>query len=296
MEANGSQKKSEFNFGLMCWKYILFILNVIFVIASFVMITGGISISVLLSPYRIMMEYGFNTLTIFALLTGITLMIVAVFGIAVTFMEKTAFANLYGLALILVFVLQVATAVTSFVLMSKSGEMVSSQLRSMMYYFSYEHEYLHEIDWIQSQFKCCGAYDHTDWQKYGKYSSVWPAFAHSYDDWYQMTNDTTTSIEAPKTDLMPSSCCLRDTNYVDLTCDQYHNSGCFEPIHQIVSESVLIIGSLAFLLSVFQILGIVAGFAYARAIRCRKTQRDVQIWNSGQGGYAAVRNERAQHL
>ncbi|XP_037040420.1 CD151 antigen-like [Bradysia coprophila] len=287
MEPDRSQKKSEFDFRLMCWKYILFILNVIFVIASSVMIMSGISISVLLSPYNVMMEYGFNTLIIFALVTGIVLMIVAVVGIAVTFMEKTAFANLYGLAMMLVFVLQVATAVTSFVLMSKSGDMVSRQLDSMMYFYSYEHAYRREVDLIQSQFECCGVYDNTDWQKYGKYSTPWHGFTQSYDDWYPTTHHTTTSTEAPSV-MMPATCCRPDSNYVGHTCDQYHSTGCFEPIRQIVSESVLIIGSSALLFSVLQILGIVAGFAYARAIRCRKTQRNVQIWNSDQGGYATL--------
>lgn len=67
------------------------------------------------------------------------------------------------------------------------------------------------------------------------------------------TTTTTTTTEAPKTDLMPASCCAKDSNYVNLECEKAHTSGCFEPIHQVVSESIMMIGSSALVFAVIQV-------------------------------------------
>lgn len=52
---------------------------------------------------------------------------------------------------------------------------------------------------------------------------------------------------------MPVSCCVRDSDYVNLTCNEYYEKGCTDPLHQIVSESIMMIGSSSLVLAVVQV-------------------------------------------
>lgn len=67
--------------------------------------------------------------------------------------------------MVLVFVFQIAAAVAGFTLISRSRNMVSSQLETMMnsyshnYYYYYNDDYQQgyrlNVDWIQSKVGCC---------------------------------------------------------------------------------------------------------------------------------------------
>lgn len=55
----------------------------------------------------------------------------------------------YGMAMMLVFTLQISAAIAGFTLMSKSRYMVTNQLHYMMN--DYQYYYRLEVDWIQSK-------------------------------------------------------------------------------------------------------------------------------------------------
>lgn len=111
----------------------------------------------------------------------------------------------------------------------------------------------------------------TDWQKFDRFSTPYhyettesyyyrtpdyyyrDHYTTSRDEWNLSTDYPTTTTEAPRTDLMPASCCVQYSNYVNLTCENYHMSGCFEPIHDIVSQSIMTIGSSALVFAVVQV-------------------------------------------
>lgn len=54
---------------------------------------------------------------------------------------------------------------------------------------------------------------------------------------------------------MPQSCCTRDSSYNNNTlhCEKYFTRGCHGPLHRIVSESVMMIGSSALAVGVVQV-------------------------------------------
>lgn len=64
-------------------------------------------------------------------------------------MQLSCIITQYGVAMTLVFILQIAAAITGFSLISQSRDMVSGQLDTMMRYYNYN--YRQEVDWIQSK-------------------------------------------------------------------------------------------------------------------------------------------------
>lgn len=53
---------------------------------------------------------------------------------------------------------------------------------------------------------------------------------------------------------MPASCCVQNTDFVNSTCEESYTSGCFDPIHQIVIESIMTIGSAALVFAVVAVV------------------------------------------
>ncbi|XP_037024655.1 CD151 antigen-like isoform X2 [Bradysia coprophila] len=281
MDVNRERNKEKLNFGLTCTKYILFLLNVVFVIASVLAISSGISTIVAFTSYYYMMAYGFNALTTLWLVVGIIFLIVALVGIFTAFKESTALSNIYAVLMMVVFILQIAVSIYSFTLINQIQDMVSYQLRSMMTHYSYDSQV--EVDWIQSNFQCCGIRDPQDWLDFEGglyYANAWNNY-HSFID--SQLNET--GIR------MPVSCCKPFSNYVNLKCEHYHSSGCFDAIYQIVSASIMMFGTSSLIVSILQLLGIILGFYFARLVRGKKTQRDMQIWNTNQENSTSARQE-----
>lgn len=259
MESNREPDPS--NFKPTCTKYTLSLLNVVFVIASVLSISGAISTIVTFTPYYNMMRFGLDTMTVTWLVIGIILLIVALFGIFTTFKESTALANIYAVLMMVVFILQLEVSIFSFTLINQTPSMVSMQLTEMM--TEYPNAFRVEVDWIQTNFRCCGIEGPDDWEQIGRLGY--------YTNYYNETG------------LTPVSCCEQYSNYVSLKCERFHGSGCFDPIYQIVSASVMLAGTFGIIFSALQLPGIFLGFYYARIVRSKKTQRDMQIWNPDKG-------------
>ncbi|KAG4065839.1 hypothetical protein HA402_012517 [Bradysia odoriphaga] len=186
-------------------------------IASVMAISSGISVTVAVTFTYDMTTYGIDTVAMLWLVIGIIWLIVALFGMFTAFKESTAFANTYGILIMVVFIWQIGVSIYSFSFLNQTHYIVTHQLKRTMIDYSYGYQV--EVDWIQSNFQCCGINGPSDWQNFGRFSTPYPHF-----DRYDYLNSTT---DAPlnETDLMPVSCCEQYSNYVDLKCDQIVSAG-----------------------------------------------------------------------
>jgi len=293
------RKKS--NFGMKCIKYLLLLINVLYLIISFLMISGATTLKVIFGEYYFILWYSstIDSLSSLWIATGCFLLALSIFGIVAAVKESTLMTNVYGLFLSLIFILQMASAITGFTLITQSNGIVSNSLHQLMYRYPWENSFENTMDWVQSTFACCGNEGPFDWRDIGRFSTTpkpyYPDSPPYYTDsppWWYSTYETTpgeptSTTEEPTTttekDLgikMPQSCCKYGSSYDNnnLICDEYFTRGCQSPLQAIVSESVMMIGSSALIIGVVQILGVVCAFMYARTIRRSKTNRDVQKW------------------
>lgn len=63
-------------------------------------------------------------------------------------------------------------------------------------------------------------------------------------------NITTTVFDS---NAMPFTCCIRDSDYINLRCEKYYLNGCFTPLQEIVSANVMIASFLALGLALFEV-------------------------------------------
>jgi CD63 antigen len=278
------------NFGMKCMKYMLFLINVIYLIISFLMISGATTLKVIFGEYYFILWYTstVDSLTSLYIATGCFLLVLSVFGIIAAVKESTLMTNIYGLILALIFILQMAAAITGFTLITQSSGIVRESLQYLMkrasgmsyspYYSShYGGNDDGTMDWVQKTFECCGNAGPSDWDGLGKYGGTTERPWGMYDE-YKTTTESVT--ERPLGVRMPQSCCLPDSSYdkINFICNNYFTRGCHGPLYTIVSESVMMIGSSALIIGVVQILGVICAFIFARTIRRSKTDRDIQKW------------------
>jgi len=291
-------KKSSL--GMKFMKIILILINVLYLIISFLMISGATTLKVIFGDHYSELWYTstVDSLSSLWIATGVFLLALSIFGIAAAVKESTMMTNFYGLFLSLIFILQMAAAITGFTLITQANGIVWGSLNQMMYRTTWNYD-TSTMDWIQQTFECCGNDGPSDWQNFGRYADTTPSYddwyttrhtTRYYDDWYP-SSETTTELETtlsttpPSTTTefpikMPQSCCVRDSAYdkVSLHCDTYFTRGCHGPLNQIVSQSVMIWGSSALFIGIIQILGIINAFMFARIIRRNKTNRDIHRW------------------
>jgi len=259
---------------MKCMKILLIIINSLYLIISFLMISGATTLKVIFGEHYLVLWYAstVDSLSSLWIATGCFLLALSIFGIAAAIKESTLMANFYGLFLCLIFILQMAAAITGFTLITQTDGIVRSTIDNMMY--QGQNGYETTIDWVQQTFECCGNDGPSDWENFHRTT-------HNYY-W-----DTTT--EGPLTDQpvpefyrprVPKSCCRRGSYYDqhNSVCAEYFTRGCHGPLNTIVSQSVMMIGSSALIVGVVQILGVVCAFMFARFIRQNKTNRDVQRW------------------
>jgi CD63 antigen len=281
------ETRKKTNFGMKCMKYMLILINVLYLIISFLMISGATTLKVIFGQYYYILwsSSTIDSLSSLWIATGSLLLILSLFGIIAAVKESTLLTNIYGLLLSLIFILQMAAAITGFTLISKSDYIVKSTLNNLIDRSAYSYDIYnnYDIDWVQTTFQCCGNEGPSDWRNYGRYFPTTTTTEDFYESSttldYEVssTMDSTTHKPLIK---MPPSCCRPDSNYdkINYTCDKYFTRGCFGPLHEIVSESVMLIGSSALIIGVVQILGVVCSFMFARIIRRSKTNRDIQRW------------------
>jgi len=282
------RKKS--NFGMKCIKYLLLLINVLYLIISFLMISGATTLKVMFGEYNYVLWYGstIESLSSLWIATGCLLLAASIFGIFAASRESTLMINVYGLFLSLIFILQMATAITGFTLITKSNAIVNSALNSLMdgWYFPNSAD---TMNFVQRTFECCGNEGPLDWMSHGMYSTPNPYYNSYYNTqprWYSTYEPATEvpTTEKPLGIKMPESCCSYGSSYdaINSICGTYFTDGCHAPVQEVLSKSVLTIGSSSLIIGIVQIFGVVSAFMLARSIRRSKTDRDILKWTTHQ--------------
>jgi len=254
---------------MSCVKYLLVLLNVFFLLISLFMIifgTSGLVFSEHYSGYISIMET-FNAIFIVWIAAGLFLGCVSIFALIGSFKESVIGVNLYAVLMMLSFFLQISMTIIAFSLIGKSKEYASHLIISMM--DNYEYDASPELNWIQNNFECCGLEGPNDWY-YNR--AFYPN--DGGNRWYPYASPIA-SYPTEEKYRTPSSCCTKESGYKNFTCENYYEIGCGEHMRAIISSNIMIMGSVAFTISIVQVLGIVIAFMLARVLRRTKSYRHV---------------------
>lgn len=248
-------ERNDLNMGMRCVKYMIFVINFMFLLTAILLVTVGSAIGTIFGDFEAFIDSHFFSPAHLLVAIGFIMMFVSIFGCIGAVRESTAMINIYGLLLALVFILEVAAAISAFALRGQVGEMVRRTINQSMASYSSNPYVGKSVDFMQRVLECCGVDGYEDWEFFLKNSSA------VGDD------GLPNSIEVPQ------SCCVPDTD----GCEPFEY-GCYPRLEWVISQSAALIATGATTVAFVQILGSICAFMLARTIRRTKSLRAARRW------------------
>jgi len=244
--------KNNLNIGMRCIKYMLVVINLMFLLTSVLLITVGTTIQTIYGDFSQFLDDHFLSIPTLLVAVGFIMLVVALFGVLGAFKESTMLTNIYACLLSLVFILEISAAIAGFVLQSQVREMlVRTMNQSITAYNKYDSAAV-AVDFMQRSLECCGVESPNDWE------GILPA-----------EKSDTVSV------LVPESC---SGDLIDTKCEDYFLDGCLDRMHFIIGQSAMMIATGATTVAFVQILGVICAFMLAKTIRRTKSLRAAKRW------------------
>lgn len=241
--------RNDLNMGMRCVKYMIFVINFMFLLTAILIVTVGTAIGTIFGDFEYFIDSHFFSPAQLLVAIGFIMMFVSIFGCIGAVKESTAMINIYGVLLALVFILEVAAAISAFALRGQVEEMVRRTINESMASYKGNPSVGQSVDFMQQVLECCGV--------------------ESYKDWKSFLPNATEDIELPK------SCCQQST--LEETCIPFEY-GCYSRLQWVVSQSAALIATGATTVAFVQILGSICAFMLARTIRRTKSLRAARRW------------------
>lgn len=244
--------RNDLNMGMRCVKYMIFVINFMFLLTAILIVTVGTAIGTIFGDFEYFIDSHFFSPAHLLVAIGIIMIVVSIFGCIGAVKESTAMINIYGVLLAIVFILEVAAAISAFALQGQVKEMVRRTLNEAMANYNGNPSVEQSVDFMQRVLECCGVDSHKDWTFF-----------------LQPVSNATES------DLVPESCCPPST--LKESCLPY-DTGCLDRLQWVVGQSAALIATGAMTVAFVQILGSICAFMLARTIRRTKSLRAARRW------------------
>lgn len=241
--------RNDLNMGMRCVKYMIFVINFMFLLTAILIVTVGTAIGTIFGDFEYFIDSHFFSPAHLLVAIGVIMIVVSIFGCIGAVKESTAMINIYGVLLGIVFILEVAAAISAFALRGQVSEMVRRTINESMASYNGNPSVAQSVDFMQQVLQCCGV--------------------ESYEDWKFFLPNSTESIE------LPESCCQRST--LEESCIPFEY-GCYAQLQWVVSQSAALIATGATTVAFVQILGSICAFMLARTIRRTKSLRAARRW------------------
>lgn len=221
--------------GMKCVKYLLFLFNLIFVIAGIGLIAAGAYVKIKLDQYYDFFGSDYVGPGILLIIVGVFIFLLAFFGCCGAIKENYCLTMTFAVALGIIFVLEIAGGIAGFVLRDDIEKEIKDILENSLKKYTGSNGINKTWDVLQEEFHCCGA--------------------NSSDDWKKIANVT-----------IPGSCCSKPIGSPCPT-DEIYKEGCVNKFEDWLKDKVAIIGGVGIGLAFVQVVGILFACCLARAIK-----------------------------
>ncbi|KAH9498605.1 cd63 antigen [Bulinus truncatus] len=222
--------------GMKCVKYLLFLFNLIFVIAGIGLIAAGAYVKVKLDQYYDFFGSDYVGPGILLIIVGVIIFILAFFGCCGAIKENYCLTMTFAVFLGIIFVLEIAAGIAGFVLRDDIEKEIGTVLKNSVVNYRNVSGIGKAWDTLQSDFQCCGANNYTDWNT-------------------TFENNT-----------LPRSCC-EGSPLSCSTLEKFYNAPCVPAFESWLKDKVAIIGGVGIGLAFVQVVGILFACCLARAIK-----------------------------
>jgi tetraspanin-7 len=228
-------------------KLLLTVFNFIFWLSGVAILALGIWMKYELYMYMELTTIYYDAAPYILIGVGSGIVVIGSFGCMCTMRGHSCLLYVFSIILMLVFIVELATAISAFVYKAKLSEGFKGGLSAAMNNYASDKEKKDAVDGIQIGLKCCGS--------------------SNYLDWYSI--DWTGQGRLPK---VPESCCITKgcdgTNVNDI-----HTEGCFAKLSSFMESNFLMIGGIAVGFSFLQLFGALLACCLAKNINRAKYEQ-----------------------
>ncbi|XP_078057188.1 CD63 antigen [Mustelus asterias] len=220
---------------MKCVKYLMFIFNFLFWISGIALIVVGILVQTKVNGTLHISSVAASGAPIVLIVVGVVINFVAFFGCCGAWKENYCMVTTFAVLLILIFIVEIAAAITGYVFKDKiRGAFESSFNETMKNYNTSENA--KNIDNLQQQFHCCGSARYTDWFPPNR---------------------------------VPDSCCKVPVLHCgrNVTASNIYQEGCVSLINTWLQNNIVIVAGVALGIALFQLLGIIFACVLMKGIR-----------------------------
>jgi len=222
--------------GMKCVKLLLFVFNLIFVIAGIGLIATGAYVNVKMDEYYDFFGKEYFGPGILLIVVGVLIFLIAFFGCCGAYKENHCLTMTFAVCLAIIFVLEIAGGIAGFVMRDQLEDEVKTVLETAMTNYNKDGHDGVTKTWnkMQEEFSCCGVSSPNDWK-----------------------NDNGS---------VPDSCC-KDEGCDTSDDSQIFSDGCTTKLENWLKDKVAIIGGVGIGLAFVQVVGIMFACCLARAIK-----------------------------
>lgn len=216
--------------GMKCVKYLLFLFNLLFVLAAIGLIAIGAYVQIALKEYFDVIGGKFSAAAALLIAVGVFIFFIASFGCFGAYRENRVCVLIFSSLLIFIFILEIAAGIAAYVYRNQVQTVVEDYMTKTI-----SNPNIDVWNAIQKDLKCCGINNASDWTMNSK--------------------------------PIPQSCCVENQACNTTISGDIYTKGCLSTFTDWVKGHVAIVGGVGIGFAFIQLVGILFSCCLARAIK-----------------------------
>ncbi|XP_030753787.1 CD63 antigen-like [Sitophilus oryzae] len=223
-------------------RYILIVFNFFFVLTGVVIISVGVSAKAYYNEFDDLLNDKYFYVSDLLIVIGAIIFIIAFFGCCGALKENACLTTTFSTLLVIIFILEALVGISGIVLRHKTEEFLEHSMNQSLSLYGNDTEITETWDLVQTQMKCCGITNYTDW------------FTNKYS-----VNHT-----------LPVSCCPIPhgaMNIFNCSIATAYPEGCLETFGDYIRANTSSVEIAGISLALVQLVGIILSCYLAKQIR-----------------------------
>ncbi|XP_013773356.1 CD63 antigen-like [Limulus polyphemus] len=221
--------------GMAVIKFLLFAFNFLFLVSGIGLIVVGALSLKNITKYADFMVDNNTTSPTMLIIVGSIVFVLAFLGCCGAWKENYCMLMTFAVLLFIIFAVELAAGIAAYVYRKDVEKAIKEGMQDDLKKNATENDW----DKIQTELKCCGAVNASDW-------------SHQYPDGN-----------------LPPSCCDAKAENCTISDDNWHKQGCIEALKDFLEDKVYILGGVGVGIAFIQLLGI----TFACCLACDKDKR-----------------------
>lgn len=222
---------------IICVKYLVFILNVLFAFTGVIILSIGAIILSTYSHYSTFVGDALWTAPILMIIVGTVIFVIAFFGCCGAAKENSCMILTFSVFLVIVFFFEIGIGAAGYLKHKELGTTLENSFNETLTNYGHSERATFSWEFLQTELQCCGVREPADWE--------------------EVFQNTT----------LPRSCCNEVLLGVPCSKEFAHHDGCLPKLYGVLNERALLLGGIGIGIAFTQVFGVLFACCLSKAFR-----------------------------